>query len=376
MVVEELKKGPEQLKNEVIAAGWCVSCGACVEMCPYIKAERDRVAVIRSCGLNDGNCYLVCPRTYTDYSKLSSGEKGVKPDGALGVYHSIVKARATSKSIKHSGQYGGVISALLVSKLKNIEHQGELALLTGYDGIYPQWTIGRTEEDILKSAGSKYAVCPGLSGLNQALRSGTEKITVVGRPCQSVALRKMINYSSVAGKERIDLIIGLFCFWGLDYSIYDLLKKKFKVQQIVKADIPKDAGLSMQTDQGTITLSLEETRKYIRAGCYSCIDPTSELADLAVGSTEQDPEWCTVIIRTEKGEQSFKRAVDSGLIETDLYPDHLKTMLKEAALNKKKRVYLSDPDQQTPAVNTGYLKLAEAAAKLIRAEGVTDDQLK
>jgi coenzyme F420 hydrogenase subunit beta len=368
LAVEELKKGPEQLKNEVINAGWCVSCGACVEMCPYIKAEKDKVAVIQSCGLNDGNCYLVCPRTYTDYSSLSNQKEEYTTDGALGTYKTIVKARATDHRISSAGQYGGVVTTLLTSRLEELEHQTGIALLTGYDGIYPQWNIGRDSEDIINSAGSKYAVCPGLSGLNQALRNGSERISVVGRPCQAVALRKMINYSSVEGKERIDLIIGLFCFWGLDYSIYDLFKKKYKIQRIEKADIPKDAGLSLQTDQGNITLTLEETRQFIRTGCYSCVDPTSELADLAVGSTEQDPGWCTVIIRTDKGEESLNIAVESGLIEIDQYPDSLRTALVEAAANKKKRVFRGDPDQDAPAVNTSYLKLAEAAAKMIEME--------
>ncbi len=368
MAVEELKKGSEQLKNEVIAAGWCVSCGACVELCPYIKAERDKVAIIQNCGLNDGDCYLVCPRTYTDYSNLSSLEDGAIHDGALGTFRSIVKARATDQNVNLAGQYGGVISALLIARLNKSGVSNGSALLTGYKGIYPYWVMGQSREDILNSAGSKYAVCPGLSGLNQALRGGNEKIAVVGRPCQAAAMRKMINYSSVEGKERIDLVIGLFCFWGLDYSIYDFLKREYQIRHIEKADIPKNAGLTVQTDQGAITLSLEKTREFIRTGCYSCVDPTSELADLAVGSTEEDPQWCTVIIRTARGEQFFSKAVDSGLVETEPYPENLKAALKKAAANKKKRVLKGDAEELSPAVNTDYLKLTEATAEMIEGE--------
>jgi coenzyme F420 hydrogenase subunit beta len=250
LAVEELKKGPEQLKNEVIAAGWCVSCGACVELCPYIKAERDRVAIIQSCGLTDGNCYLVCPRTYTDYNSLSSLEDGAIPDGALGALRSIVKARATDQNVNLAGQYGGVISALLLTRLNESGASIGSALLTGYDGIYPYWIMGKSREDILNSAGSKYAVCPGLSGLNQAIRDGSEKIAVVGRPCQAAALRKMINYSSVEGRGQIDLVIGLFCFWGLDYRIYDFLKRSFVFSVLEKPIFRKMQGSQYKLIKG------------------------------------------------------------------------------------------------------------------------------
>ncbi len=367
MVVEELNKGPEQLKNEVIAGGWCVSCGACVELCPYIKAVKDRVAVVHSCGLNSGHCYAVCPRTFTDYNKLAPDYENSQTDGAIGSYMSITQARATEQKIKELGQYGGVVSALLIESMGN--NEAKEVLLTDYDGIYPRWLIGRNSEDILSSAGSKYAVCPGLSGLNQALRKDIEQIDIVGRPCQVVALRKMINYSEVEGREKVGLIIGLFCFWGLDYSIYDYLKQEYNITRIDKADIPKDAGLTVSTDQGTITLSLEETRSFIRSGCYSCVDSTSELADISVGSTELDPKWCTVIVRTKKGEDVLNKAIDSGLIETKPYPDELKTALSESALNKKKRVLGNETDDEGPAINSSYLKITESAARLIGMEG-------
>lgn len=367
MVVEELNKGPDQLKSEVIDEGWCVSCGACVELCPYIKAVKDQVAVVHSCGLNTGHCYAVCPRTFTDYNKLAPSYDNSQDDGAIGSYISITQARATEQKIKEFGQYGGVISALLIERTNN--NEAKEVLLTDYNGIYPHWLIGRNAEDILRSAGSKYAVCPGLSGFNQALRKKIEQIDIVGRPCQVVALQKMINYSNVEGKEKIGLIIGLFCFWGLDYNIYDHLKQKYNITRIEKADIPKDAGLTVSTDQGIITLSLEETRSFIRSGCYSCADPTSELADISVGSTELDPGWCTVIIRTKKGEDIFNKAIESGLIEIKPYPVELKETLSDSALNKKKRVVGNEADDESPEINSSYLKITEATARLIGMEG-------
>jgi len=45
-------KGSLDLEKEVISAGLCTSCGACVNICPYVKVVRDRVAVIEHCGIS------------------------------------------------------------------------------------------------------------------------------------------------------------------------------------------------------------------------------------------------------------------------------------------------------------------------------------
>lgn len=366
MVEEELCKGPEQLKTEVIGAGWCVSCGACVELCPYIKAVGDRVAVTHSCGLSDGNCYRVCPRTHTDYGLLAELVTGGAADSALGGYRELLHARAAHPGYSGAGQYGGVTSALAAVLLK--EKDCDAALLTGTDGLYPRWTLAREEAEVLAAAGSKYGVCPGLAGLNQALGKTRDRLAVVGRPCQVVALRKMQHVSSVESRDKVGLILGLFCFWGLDYSFYRSLVKR-GVRRVFRADIPKDEGLTLETDRGTVTFSLEETRSFIRRGCHSCIDPTAELADLSIGSTESDPGWCTLIVRTSAGTALVEKAVASGLLEIKDCLEEAAASLRTAALNKKRRVLSSAPEEGGPAVDSSYLRLAEETRCRIMGEG-------
>ena len=356
MTENKLPKGPEQLMSEVIRPGWCVSCGACADLCPYIKAVGDRVAVIHPCGLADGNCYSICPRTATDYAALATAGATANPDPALGDWRRIYHARAADTQVICAGQYGGVVSALALFLLKNREC--DAAVLTGSDGLYPRWKLARSEAEVLAAAGSKYGVCPSLAGVNRALGLAPERLAVVGRPCQVVALRKMQYYSSVVNRDKIQLVLGLFCFWGLDYTIYRFLAKE-GVNKIIKADVPKDEGLSMETDQGNLKLSQDETRAFIRTGCYSCIDPTSELADLSIGSTEADSSWCALIVRTEAGEALVEKAAASGVLQLREPTEGTVDSLRNAALSKKRRVLAAEGTESGHSVNTSYLQLAE-----------------
>jgi coenzyme F420 hydrogenase subunit beta len=352
---DKLAKGPEQLKSEVIEPGWCVSCGACSELCPYIKAVQDRVAVTHICGLTDGNCYKVCPRTYMDYGylqKMVAGQNGGDP--ALGSYRQAYIARSTDRHQADKGQYGGAVTALISHALA--AGLVEEALLTTAGDLYPRVIKATTKEEVLSAAGSKYGVIPGLSGLNEALRQNKNNLAVVGRPCQVTALRKMQYCSTVNGRDGVSLILGLFCFWGLDYSFYREMENR-GVNRIYRADIPRDAGLFLETDRGEVILSLEETRSFVRTGCHSCFDPTSELADISVGSTESDPGWSVVLVRTGRGEELVKSACSAGVLETRQYPEEMASRLREAALNKKRRVI--NPPADGPAVNNSYIELAE-----------------
>ncbi len=366
MIEEKLCKGLEQLKSEVIDPGRCVSCGACVDLCPYIKAVGDRVAVTHSCGLTDGNCYRVCPRTYTDYDLLSMTFSGNRPEAALGAYRRLYHARASESAFGKAGQYGGVASVLAALLLQ--EEECDAALVTGSDGFYPRALLARTKEEVLAAAGSKYGVCPGLAVLNRSLSRSRERLAAVGRPCQVVALRKMQLYSSVKNRDRVGPLLGLLCFWGLDYNFYRFLKER-GIARIFKADIPKDAGLTVETDTGPLALTLEQTRAFIKPGCYSCADPTAELADLSIGSTETDAAWCTLIVRTGAGEALVEKAVAAGKLLLKECPDEAAGALRKASLTKKRRVLQAEAEGDGPSVYRDYLVLAEEIRAKILGEG-------
>jgi coenzyme F420 hydrogenase subunit beta len=181
----------------------------------------------------------------------------------------------------------------------------------------------------------------------------------------------MYYCSTAAGREKIGPVLGLFCFWGLDYSFYRFLRAAKGVNRIYRADIPKDEGLTLETDRGTVRFSLDETRSHVRRGCHSCIDPTAELADLSIGSTESDPAWCTLIVRTAAGEALLQKALERELLEARPCPAGAAGLLREAALAKKRRVLAAAPAAagDSPPVNNAYIRLADDTRRRITGEG-------
>ncbi|WP_157833468.1 hypothetical protein [Desulfotruncus alcoholivorax] len=47
-------------------------------LCPYLKTARDRVRVIYPCGLTEGACYSICPKTGVDVRAMDLAVFGRK----------------------------------------------------------------------------------------------------------------------------------------------------------------------------------------------------------------------------------------------------------------------------------------------------------
>ncbi|MBS4022452.1 MAG: Coenzyme F420 hydrogenase/dehydrogenase, beta subunit C-terminal domain [Dethiobacter sp.] len=367
---EFARKGSVNLKQEVIQAGWCVSCGLCADMCPYIKTVEDRIAIVHECNADEGNCYKVCPRTATDYSFLHRQIRDSDDyDYILGGYRKIYMARAINNSHHESGQYGGVVTALTAMSLREGLVDSSLLTANSVEDSRPEYVIAMDEENVIRAAGSKYVVYPTVRGLYQREMSQKDKTLVVGRPCQVTGLRKMQHYTSVAQGKKVEFIIGLFCFWGLEYAFYNYLEDELGIHSITSIDIPKNRGAIIKTSSEVHEVPLEKVRTFIRRGCHSCFDPTSELADVSVGSTESETSWCTLISRTEKGNELVNKAISLGVIEVRSYSSELEEQLREAVRNKKARVLLEK--HETVSVNRSYLRINDSLQEKLKGGSVS-----
>lgn len=253
-------------------------------------------------------------------------------DPVFGAYESIYFARAGSKHLRSRGQYGGVVTALATFALK----QGiiDSALMTGGSFTEAMPVVVSSVRDVLQCAGSKYTSSPTLGLFQEAVKEGYQMIGVVGRPCQVTASRKMQKIPEING-QKISLVIGLFCMGSLSPEFYSFLKEN-KLDRYERMDIPKD--ILFQGAGGDVMIPFEDVRRFIRPSCLSCYDPLSELADVSVGSTEHDPGWNTLIVRTAKGMDMVEKARSTRDIETKTYPPELLSVLREAVFNRKKRV--------------------------------------
>lgn len=338
--------GQEQLKIEIIDSDLCSSCGACVNLCPYIKTINDKVKVIYPCGQKEGTCYYICPKRGLNLRETDLKVFGrEREDHALGVTSGVYFAKAINKTA--GAQYSGVATMLMELALERGTISG--AVLTGGSISEPRPQLALTAEEIRACAGSKYTGVPTLAVLNSAITDGYTSLGVVGRPCQVTAVRRALLYD-LPGKQytspgSVGLIIGLFCFWSLTSDLYKYFSRQFMGEEIISMDIPL-GGPVFKTKTGTFQRNIEEIRPFIKNSCLSCFDSTSEWADISVGSTEYDDGWNTLIVRTPGGKDLVELARQEGLIELIDYPEQRLPMLKKAVLNKKMKVL-----SQTETVN-------------------------
>lgn len=358
--------GPQALQDHVLSADLCAGCGACLGYCPYLKTLGERVAFIHPCPRSDGRCYEVCPRTAMDPYRLDEQVFGSKrTDPFLGSYQELYFARALQPEVKGRGQYGGVATALTLFAMDS--GLADAALLTGGNPTkLPQPVIARDRETALAAAGTKYSACPTLEPLSPLLREGREALAVVGRPCQVAAVRNIEARGEVGC--HLPLLIGIFCFWALSPAFYRFLASRPELVKATKLDIPKEGGVVFSRDGESMSIPLEEVRSFIRPACQSCFDPTAEWADLAVGSTEYDPAWNTLLVRTDRGQSLLEAALDAKVLRVKPYPAERIPILREAVRGKKLRVLEAVEARRPEAL---YLQLSEEHRESLRVEGKT-----
>jgi coenzyme F420 hydrogenase subunit beta len=363
-------KGSLDLENEVLNAGLCTSCGACVNLCPYIKVVKDRVAVIEPCGIAEGHCYDFCPRTPTDIAALDRGIFGEeRSDTSLGNYLSIEMAQAKDSDIRRRAQYGGVVTALVKYALEQGNISSAVLTRPFEKDLMPGSKLTELDAQVSDYTGSNYITSATLAELNRAMKQPRDAVGVVGIPCQITALRKMQASQHETGAGQVKLVIGLFCTWALSYrGFYDFLKEKIDPSSIKRIDIPPPPAniLVVQTENGSREFSLDEIREFIKPTCTVCYDMTSEFADISVGMVEGMDDWNTLIIRTPRGQKLVEKAKADGVIEAKPLDKERLNHLKEASLNKKKRS-LSELGKKTgDEANLLYLCLSDAERKNLR----------
>ncbi len=333
--------GPNELLEDVLHKDLCIGCGACVDLCPYFKNHKGRTAMLFPCTLPQGRCYAYCPKAEVNLTELSLSAWGEPYDGSpLGHHLRVHKARAGEKMVEGPFQAGGTVSALMTYAVKT--GMIDAAVLTDRDGLAPVPKLVTQAEEVVLCASSKYVASPTLASVNSGARRGYTRMGVVGTPCQITALAKM--RSNPLGREDfadpVALAVGLFCTWALDTRrLIAFLSNRLDISQIKGMDIPPPPAEVLVIDLGNekAQIPLDEIRPLVPGTCLVCPDLTSEWADVSVGVLEGEPEWNTLIIRTEKGRKLVDEARREGylrlgeILQTNL--DHL----KDAAANKKKR---------------------------------------
>lgn len=344
--------GSKELMEDVYNRGLCVSCGMCVELCPYFKSYIGRTSQLFPCDREKGKCYSYCPKTEVNLEELAEKFWGTHYEGSpIGKHHRIIMSRAGAKALKGNFQGGGSVSSIIANALDR--RIIGTAVLTGRSGLIGEPTVVTNSNDVINSGGSKFMATPTLSALNKAIREGTGNIGVVGTPCQITAVAQMrCNPMGIENFiDPIALTVGLFCTWAIDTRKFIALVSDFIGDScILGMDVPPPPAeiMTLDTPKGKKEIPLSLIRPLVLPGCHICPDMTSEWADISVGQVEGEPGWNILIIRTEKGRYAVDAAIESEFLEVRELPIDLLKGLEKAGSNKKKRAV-------SVAAEKGYL---------------------
>ena len=144
----------QDLRANVIDVGACVLCGACEYACPdnLITIDDTKPRMKGECPPDCHACFAVCPRTFIPESLRNDNSK------ALGDFIKVLSV----KSIRHTqGQDGSIVTTLLDYLLTN-DIVTEALIVDKEDLLAwkPYAKITNDIDEVIKSGGTKYSVCP------------------------------------------------------------------------------------------------------------------------------------------------------------------------------------------------------------------------
>jgi len=357
-----------ELESRVIDKGLCVNCGACEGMCPYWHSIRGRMMHDFECFREDGRCLCFCPRMPIDIKALRSkffDEDTVVDE--IGPFRGLYLTRAADPAIRAGSQHGGTMTALINLALQ--EGFIDAAVMTKANGcLSPRGILASSSEEVMSCRGSSFQIPATLSVLNAALQENYyKKIGVVGTPCKTLAVYKMMAKPIPErdnNADNIGMVFGLFCGWGLDWGgLENLMASRAAPDSIRHIDIPpsKYHCMTFENDTGKSEISLDEITPIVRPSCRSCIDMTAEFSDISVGGArskdgwETDKGWNQVIVRSRKGALLMERARKTGVLEFKEVPTENLDKLKKASLSKKRKAIQSIISLTGDKKDLGYL---------------------
>ena len=364
------------LYHEVVTSGLCTGCTACIVACPFhvLGYENDKPVQLQedgpdACTHGDRGCSLctlACPRFReweSEIDQLLFGHTR-KPDELIGPFKEIYLARATAADALMQGQDGGVVSALLIWGLERGEIDGAATSILSDER---QWdaepAIVTDRAGVLASAGSRYTYSANPLALLKAAEMGLSKVALVGMGCQSSVTGAMEARRVNKWRKKIAWTFGLLCSKSFSYDglMVEIAQKELGIDldHLVRVNIK--GKLLFYTDDGEeITYSLKQSHRFTREGCKRCPDFAAEHADISFGGLGQSDGWTLSVVRTERGQDIWDRAVAAGIIESNLAmeqdPKAVELMFKLAA---KSRERWPTPEELPTAGSTPGLISAE-----------------
>ena len=350
----------KELFDEVVTTGLCTGCAGCVIACPHDVLGYDHASggyrpfhLEEELGADDcihgqkgcTSCTRACPR-FRDWEPAADEHlfgRVRRADEQSGIYSDVLLTRASDDMVHQVGQDGGLVSAILLWALR--EGYIDAALVSYLEGDGSSWKaipgVAATEEEIVKSAGSRYTYSANTLAIDEALERGFSKLALVGMSCQSSVPPIMWNRKVGKISKPFVFNIGLLCSKTFDDAIFEELfeaKYGLKKQDMVKMNIKGVFQIWMK-DGSYHEVPLKECHQWTREGCNHCPDFAAEHADISTGGIGKYNDWTLTIVRTELGREIIQRMIADGAIQArpgDDDPGAI-ALLRKLSTNQRKR---------------------------------------
>jgi len=372
MFIQKIKKGWQELYEEVIQTGKCIYCGACGAFCANIKFDREKEVPFEDGSCKDMNtcrdgyglCYNLCPKTESDIIPISLLDKwvfGIKSERILGHYIDIKSAKLTQKAIEKLSSNAGPLTGLLYIAMEN--GLIDAAIITDKDSDFkPFPIIAESQKDLLKGVGYKPSQSPTISLVGEAINKEHSDIAVVGTPCQIQALRKLQTHPTFdyEAYDLVTLAIGTFCTGTYYNKILSeiFLKNGIKDNEIEHIDTDKsNFTLKIRTNNLVKEIPLNYLyENAIRKACFSCSDYTASFADISIGNFGSEEGWNTVIIRTERGKQIFDLALEQDTIKVKSLDKDKEELILDITRAKTDIVKIESTIEHSPKIKSFIIR--------------------
>lgn len=326
-IKEDKMESYKNLEESVWKQGLCTCCGACVAVCPTKTLVFNNFSPVYQ-----GNCKVVVDNISCGACYNSCG-KAIALDGI----DNKIKIYAAKSSLKLPyAQSGGAVTSLLISAIE--ANLIDCALLMDVDR-YTQQPIPKlvfSKEQIIQAAGSRYTWGNVLIRLEDAVKSGFERLAIVGTPC-------VIESVSRIRSSKLDVLecygicirftIGVFCS-GIFRNLEACVCKELGIApwQIKKMEI-KGGRVYAYLNKDIKDISFKRVENDILSGCLKCTDFTSRYADISAGNIGSKDGYTTLIIRSNAGNALVSRALELGYLTLS---DDVDLEAIEKASRKKK----------------------------------------